>query len=220
MPLLYTPHTAAEFFGTAALFLHLIGYSWYGWLVFQEFIRPHVLTWFMWLCGGIVEYATYQAIPGAHWSTNALPLACVLGLGGITFAILVAQVRAWTHAVNYDYEPLTGKDALMFGFDAAAGMLWVTKLTSAATANIIAVGTSVFTFLPIWRTTYHKPDNEHYGPWAVWTAAYMAMFAAVFTGQGAGEWGLYVYPILYFIFHAIVVVLCIRQPQMANEKRI
>lgn len=206
----YLPSTAAEIFGVTALTLHLIGYAMYGWMIFHEWGRPHILTWFMWLAGGIVEYATYQAIPGAHWSSNALPFACVLGLGFITLAIIFAQVKNWFRGTEYMYEPPETKDYWLFGFDAGAGLFWWIDKWSAAFANFIAVGTSVFTFIPLWRATWRNPDSEHYLPWTVWTAAYMAMFLAVMTGPGAREWELYVYPLTYFVFHAIVVLLCLR----------
>ena len=204
------PNTTAEFFGIIALILHLTGYAIYGWSVFHEWGRPHVLTWFMWLGGGIVEYATYQAIPGAHWSNNALPLACVLGLGFITLAIIVAKVKSWFKGTEYSYEPPEKKDYLLFGFDAGSGWLWWTQVWSAALANFVAVGTSIFTFIPLWRTVYKDPDTEHYLPWIIWTAAYMAMFLTVLTGPEPEQWELYMYPVSYFLFHAIVTVLSLR----------
>lgn len=210
----YVPHTAAEFFGILALTLHLVGYGLYGWSVFHEWGRPHILTWFMWFGGGIVEYATYQAIPGAHWSSNALPLACVMGLGFITLAIIISHFKHWFRGTEYQYESPEIKDYWLFGFDAGAGLLWWGGQWQAALANIVAVGTSVFTFIPIWRTVYQKPDSEHYLPWIIWTAAYMAMFIAVLTGPGSKEWELYFYPLTYFVFHAIVALLCLRKARV------
>lgn len=205
------PTTPAEFFGIVALVLHLIAYAMYGWSVFHEWVKPHILTWFMWFAGGVVEYATYQAIPGAHWSSNALPLACVIGLGSITLCIILAAVRNWFDHTQYQYEPPEKKDFVLFGFDAVAGWLWFTHIWSAALANIVAVTTSVFTFIPQWRATYRNPDSEHYLPWFIWTIAYVAMFAAVYLGPGSAEWELYVYPVSYFIFHGVVVILCLRK---------
>ncbi len=213
----YLPNTTPEFFGVLALILHLIGYSMYGWMVLHEWGRPHILTWFMWLGGGIVEYATYQAIPGAHWSSNALPLACVLGLGFITIAIIYAQIKNWLHKTEYQYEKPEKKDYWLFGFDAGAGALWWIDKWSAALANSVAVSTSVFTFIPLWRAQWRNPESEHYLPWFIWTAAYMAMFMAVLTGDAAHTWELYVYPLTYFAFHAVVVMLCFRRPPHKNS---
>lgn len=207
----YLPKSPYEFFGILGLSLHLYGYWLYSWSVFQEWIKPHTLTWFMWFAGGVVEYATYQAIPGAHWSSNALPLACAIGLGFITLAIIVAQVRNWIHKTQYQYESPEKKDYVLFGFDAASGWFWWTGVWSAALANIVAVTTSIFTFVPLWRTIYRDPQTEHYLPWFIWTSAYAAMFLAVLGGPGSSEWELYVYPSSYFVFHAIVVWLCLKK---------
>ncbi len=202
--------TNAEFFGITALVLHLIAYGIYAREVFHERIKANVITWLMWLFGGIVELLTYAAITGAHWSTDALPFACVLGIGFITLSIGLAQLRNTLSGTHYVFHKPILTDYFLFAFDALAALYWLYGGT-AVIANTLAVSTSIITFIPLWRTTYNNPEGEQDLPWIIWSMAYICMFLAVILGEGSQEAGLYIYPIYYFILHAVTVVLTIRK---------
>jgi hypothetical protein len=206
--LLY-PLSLAEFFGVSALVLHLIAYGFYAHEVFHERIRPNVITWLMWLFGGVVELVTYNAIVGSHWSTNALPFACVLGIGGITIAIAIAQLRNRRNRTQYRYHRPVLSDYFLVLFDASAVLYWIFG-GNAVIANALAVSTSIITFIPLWRTTYLDPDGEQNLPWIIWSIAYLCMFFAVYLGESSSEIGLYIFPLYYFFLHLVVAILTIR----------
>lgn len=198
-----------ELFGIAALLLHLAAYGIYAREVFHERIRPNVIVWLMWLFGGVVEYVTYNAITGSHWSTDALPIACVVGIGSITIAIAAAQIRNFFQKNEFSFHKPIISDYYLVGFDVAAIVYWLLG-GGAVAANFIAVSTSIITFIPLWRTTYQHPQGEQPLPWALWTCAYFCMCMAVITGTGAGEIGLYIFPIYYLLLHLVVLILSLR----------
>ena len=112
----------AEFFGTSALIVHLIAYAIYAKEVFHERVRPNVVTWFMWLFGGVVEYATYEAIPGTDWATNALPLACVIGIAIIAIAICASQIKNYIAKRGHNFHPPSNLDYALVLFDMGAAI--------------------------------------------------------------------------------------------------
>ncbi len=203
----FIPKNAAEVFGTAAFSLHVLGYIIYARHVLSEKIRPNAATWFMWLFGGIVELVTYDAITGSHWSTTALPFACVIGVGIIGISITIAQLRNKGRVV---YHKPTRSDYYLVAFDMLAGALWLLGF-SPVLANMIAVSTSITTFIPLWRTTYNEPKSEDPIPWMIWCAAYTMMTLAIMMGNGSGEIGLYFYPLYYFALHFTVIILITRK---------
>lgn len=207
---MFVPNTVAELYGSAAFIAHLLGYWIYAKQVMQEKIQPNVATWLMWLFGGVVEFLTYDAIPGSHWSTSALPFACMVGVGAICVSMAVTQLRNGTNKI---YTAPIKSDYYLLGFDASAGILLILGINPVL-ANIIAVSTSFTTFQPTWRAVKSNPDSENQIPWLVWCSAYALMTLAVAFGDSGTEIGLYFYPIFYLILHAIVPVMI----NFANRK--
>jgi hypothetical protein len=203
----YAPKNVSELFGSGAFILHLAGYYIYAKGVLTAQIRANVATWLMWLFGGVVEFLTYDNIAGAHWSTSALPFACLIGIGCICAAIFVAQLRNGHDVVYHRPER---NDYFLAGFDIVAATVWLSG-GGAAIANMIAVSTSIVQFIPLWKTTYHQPASERATPWVIWCLAYLMMTLAVVTGKGSGEIGLYFYPIYYLALHLVVVVLALKK---------
>lgn len=207
---MFIPKSAAELFGTAALFVHLIAYTIYARDIFRSAIRPNLISWLMWLFGGLVEFFTYNAIQNAHWSTSALPLACVIGISVICVVTFIAQMRSNKTSTGLVFLPPERVDYFMVVFDATALLAWTIGI-GAAIANFFAVGTSIITFIPIWRTTLQDPTGEKPLPWMLWSLAYVLMFLAVIFSEGAGNAELYFYPVYYFLLHVVMVVLCLRR---------
>lgn len=212
----FAPKTISEIFGVIAFFLHILGYIVYSREVFHSRIRPNVATWMMWLFGSTVEFLTYNAIDGAHWSMSALPFACLLGIGGTCLAIVVTQLRNGK-AGNVIYHKPERSDYYLVSFDILAAYVWLGGW-GASLANFIAVSTSIVAFIPIWKTTYREPQSENPIPWILWCFAYIAMLGAVATGEGLLSTGLYIYPIYYLILHAVVLFLSLRVTQHYQEK--
>lgn len=202
--------SASEWLGVLSFIVHLVAYAWYAHGIFHERIRPNAAAWFMWFVGNVIELLTYDAILGSHWSTSALPFACVIGVGLIFLATLLSQMRQHTNATGkVVYHVPERGDYFLVLFDLGAGMLWVTK-GWAGIANMIAVATSALSFFPIWRTTYTHYHEEHLGPWILWSLAYVAMFAAVVLEGGESFVVRSFYPLYYFILHIVVVLLFFR----------
>lgn len=192
-------------FGTLALLLHLAGYAWYALGILRGRTRPNAASWFMWLVGAWVEYRTFDAID-SHWATSALPLACFLGccaIFAVTAVLQLAKRAAGTREVIY--LPARGTDYLAVGFDLGAWALYVAT-GGAAWANVLAVTTSVVSFIPIWKSTL-RHGHEAPGPWFVWCAAYLAMLGAVLTGPGTQMLAQSVYPAYYLLLSAVVAAL-------------
>jgi hypothetical protein len=197
--------TLAALFGVLALLLHLAGYAWYALGILRGRTRPNAASWFMWLVGAWVEYRTFDAID-SHWTTSALPLACFLGCCAIFMVTAVLQfARRAAGSPEIVYQPARGTDYLAVGFDLGAWALYA--LTGgAAWANVLAVTTSVVSFVPIWKSTL-RHGHEAPGPWLVWCAAYLAMFGAVLSSSGTQAFAQSVYPVYYFLLSAVVAAL-------------
>lgn len=194
--------------GTSAFVLHISAYLLYAYHIFHERIRPNAASWFMWLIGGVIEYLTFNAIGESHWSTSALPLACVVGLVIIFSTTLFLQLRA--HFIHSRYNKVSyhhpdRSDYALTMFDLGAGFSWL-YWNIPGIANIVAVGTSVISFIPIWKTTYKK-NEEHPVPWILWSVAYFCMFVAVLIEGGEGTFIKLFYPIYYFLLHFVMVLL-------------
>ncbi len=207
--------------GILAFFLHLIAYGIYSYHLLRGKIKPNAITWFMWLFGGIIEYVTYDHLMGSHWSTSALPLACVLGISTIFLITIFLQTRAFLRNKNEArkiYHKPEKSDYYLTSFDAVAGIIWV--IYGAATyANILAVSTSVVTFIPIWRTTI-KEGEEHPTPWIIWSMAYLCMFFAVLLDRGEGVYARLFYPAYYLLLHVSMALLASNSIRMEVSKRI
>lgn len=196
------------FFSIAVFVLHLIGYTLYAINTLREEIRPNAASWLMWMFGGVIEYATYEAIDSETWFSSSLPIACLVGLSMIFLATIYVQIRsrlrgADSRATFHKPEPL---DYGLISFDAGAGLIWL--LFNVPTfANMLAVGSSIVTFIPIWRTTL-ATGEEKPAPWIFWCLAYAGMALIVFIEGGDAVLNQLFYPVYYLFLHSVVLLLC------------
>jgi len=208
--------TLAQVFGILAFSGHLVGYLWYAQCIFSERVRPNVAACFMWLVGNWIEFAIYDAMPGTHWAISALPFACGLGMGLIFLAIVYAQLRA-RGSGRVTYHPPDRYDYYLILFDLAAIVLWLVGGVP-HWATVVAVSTSIVTYIPLWRTTHQHPEKEHVGPWLFWCLAYLCMFVTILLegGEGIG-WRLF-YPLYYGILSIVVVIILIPYMLRSSKK--
>ncbi len=201
----------AETLGILAFISHISAYLIYTYYIFKEDIRPNAASWFMWLIGGWVEYITYDALGESHWSTSALPLACVIGLTIILSATIFLQIknRLAKEGKRICYHAPEKGDYYLTGFDISALLIWIYS-HAAAFANILAVSTSIISFIPIWKTTY-QTGEERATPWALWVFAYICMTGAVLIEGGLDIAYKLFYPIYYLFLHIVVLLLCFKQ---------
>ena len=197
--------TLYDVFGALALVLHLVGYAWYAREILRGRTRPNAASWFMWLVGAWIEYVTFDAI-NSHWATSALPLACFLGSCAIFVITAALQIsRRVSGSGEIVYEPADPHDYLAVFADLSAYALYLIT-GGAAWANLLAVSTSIISFIPIWKTTL-RHGHETPGPWFVWCGAYLAMLGAVLSGPGAQTLVQSVYPAYYFVLSLVVALL-------------
>lgn len=187
---------------------HLTAYTIYAISTMRETIRPNAASWSMWLFGGVVEYLTYDAIDSENWFSASLPLACVIGLAMILTATIYTQLKA-------SYGKERGKvifhkperiDYFLMSFDASAALIWI-FLHLPAFANMLAVSTSIVTFVPIWRTTLETGEEKPL-PWLLWSLAYAGMACVVILEGGPLLWEKLFYPLYYLFLHIVVFLLC------------
>jgi len=194
--------------GLIAFTLHISAYILYAYHIFHERIRPNAASWFMWLIGGVIEYLTFDAIGESHWSTSALPLACVIGLVIIFSATTYLQLRAYFNPSTrkpISYHHPEKSDYALTIFDLGAGFSWL-YWNIPGLANMVAVSTTIISFIPIWKTTYLH-NEEHPTPWILWSIAYLCMFGAVIVEGGEGLFFKLFYPGYYFLLHIVMVLL-------------
>ncbi len=208
------PRTGAETFCLIAAVCQIVGYYLYGKHVLGGETRPNIASWGMWFFGAVVDLVTYDSIRGSHWTTNAAPFACSLGVLGVTLIILYLHVRSRMHGIRPVYQTLEKGDKYFSLFDVSAAIVWMRGYGTLG--NFISVGTTVFQFFPMYRETYKNPSVEKPDPWIWWSFAWGFMVVAVAVGPGADSWALYFLPLWYLMLHAIMVPLCLRKvPQTA-----
>lgn len=205
-------------FGLTAFALHITGYTWYFIEILRGATRPNTAYWFMCLIGAFVETYTYDGI-GSHWSTSALPYACIFGVVTITLITAVMQLRLhYKGRIEVAYEPSDPKDYLLVGVDFSALGVYLAFKT-AFVANFIAVASSIVTFIPIYKTTL-RSGHERPGPWVVWCFAYYFMWLAVLAdAEPEKVWELSFYPLYYLVLHAIVALLAFKTARVWVRER-
>lgn len=206
-------------FGLTAFTLHIAGYTWYFSEILRGTTRPNTAYWFMCLVGAVVETYTYDGI-GSHWSTSALPYACIIGVLAITAVTASMQLRLRLKGrVEVAYEASDKKDYYLVIIDfLALGIFAIFQ--KAFLANFIAVASSVVTFYPIWKTTLRN-GHERPGPWVVWCFAYYFMWLAVLAdAEPEKVWELSFYPLYYLGLHAVVALLAFKTARIWLRDRL
>lgn len=188
--------------------IHLTAYTLYAISTLRETIRPNAASWSMWLFGGVIEYLTYEAIDSESWFSSSLPLACVIGLAMILCATVYSQWRASRSGIKGKviFHRPARIDYFLMSFDASAGLIWI-FLHLPAVANMLAVSTSIVTFIPIWRTTLATGEEKPL-PWFLWSVAYFGMAIIVFLEGGEHMFEKLFYPLYYLALHVVVLILC------------
>jgi hypothetical protein len=205
----YLPETATEFFGIASMLCFLAGFYLYGKHVLHGRTKPNIATWGMWFFGEMVDLITYDSITGSHWTTNAGPFACMVGVFVISLLILAQHARYARKKMQVIYQPLEKSDKWYFLPDVSAFFLWL--FGKGTIGNFISVGTTIVQYIPMYRETYRDPTVEHVAPWIWWSLGYACVLFAVVTGPGSGNWELYFLPLYYFAIDAVMVWLCLRK---------
>lgn len=205
----YIPTSATEFFGLASMLCFFIGFYLYGKHVLSGRTKPNIATWGMWFFGEMVDLITYDSITGSHWTTNAGPFACMVGVFVISVLIALQHIRYSLKKVPVTYQPVDKLDKWFFMPDVSAFVLWL--FGKGTIGNFISVGTTIIQYVPMYRETYRDPTVEHVHPWIWWSLGYLCVLGAVITGPGGGNWELYFLPMYYFSIDAVMVWLCLRK---------
>jgi hypothetical protein len=203
------PSDAVALLAFASMACQLIGYYLYGQHVLRGSTKPNLASWGMWFFGAVVDLVTYESIEGSHWTANASPFACSVGVLSVSLVIAVMKIRGAMTGRPLAYQKLERGGTYFVLFDVAAVLAWVRG--HGTLGNFVSVGTTVFQFFPMYRETYRDPGVERLGPWAWWSAAYVFMLIAVAAGPGWSSPALYFLPAYYLMLHAAMIPLCLRK---------
>lgn len=205
-----TDHNTLLFSLSAITFsLHIAGYIIYAYYTLNERIKPNAASWLMWLFGGVIEYVTYESIDSGTIFSSSLPIACIIGVIMIFIATAITQLRSmWRKESHHVFHNPSATDYGLISFDAFAGMIWYV-FNAPVLANSLAVGSSIVTFIPIWKTTL-ETGEERWWPWLLWCFAYTSMAITVVLEGGHSVLEQLVYPVYYLILHAVVLLLCFK----------
>lgn len=204
----FLPHSSTEFWGIVSMLCFFIGFYLYGKHVLSGRTKPNIATWGMWFFGELVDLITYDSITGSHWSTNAGPFSCMIGVLVISMLIGFQHIRFAYKKAQMIYQPLDKSDKWYFIPDLSAFFLWI--FGKGTIGNFISVGTTIVQYIPMYRETYRDPKSEYVHPWVWWCLGYGCTSLAVFTGPGSGNPELYFLPLYYLVLDGVMVWLCMR----------
>lgn len=181
-----------EALGIIIALTQLAGYYYY-YISIKNGVRPNTTSWTIWTFGNILEILSYVYLTG-DWVKNLLPIACG-----------VASILLYAHCLVYGkFRRLKKEDYIIIFADIAATALWYFT-ASPLIGNIAYQVSTIISFIPIIREIYDEDENETPLPWAIWSASYfMSIILVILRWE---KWGDLVYPVVYFVLHAIVLVL-------------
>jgi hypothetical protein len=189
---------------------HVLGYLLYIRCTLRGEVRPNPTTWLMWAYGTalVVLLERDQEAAAAVLLLPSLCAACSIAVAFICWRrgrLRWPERRSDQAAFLVDLL-LTGV-YLLIVLLAARGWISASDDTLAKTIVLLAVGGSTaVSYWPILRATRRDPDNEHWLPWAVWTAAYSLLLIATAATHGSSVYALqfWVYPLSCLVLTAAV----------------
>ncbi len=186
--------------GIGAAGLQLVGYGIYYWKIHRNEVMPNPLTWLMFGYGTMLLFFL-EWDSSASGAELLLPLACALCGAGLAVDIWIRSYKAakrvdqtvqwrrfwpkgWTFDWSNPYESYSFASDLTITFlylatwiISVSGYLPEQQHSVAALIFLAFTNASTFPgFVPTLRQTYLRPQEEHWGPWSVWTMAYSALF--------------------------------------------
>ena len=214
-------HSLAFDIGVLAGLLQALGYLFY---LSNADIEPNPVSWFMFAYGTLLLTILEWDV-GARFAEYFLPLVC--GVLSIYVAFRCWKKAREIHPQHWwprDWWPENTLDkssfildiCITFGYIAAWFLAsyallddhsrYIAVLVFLWLSNI----STIPSFVPILRSTYHKPQTEHWLPWMVWTLSYSLLAVTTYLYQGTVFHVLMLYPLLSIVFHFAVALLALR----------
>jgi hypothetical protein len=185
--------------GFAAGATHLIAYWVY---IRTSSEKINTGSWTLWVLGGIVELSSYFFL--THDATkNILPIACAMG---------AVVTYGYAH-VRKQFEPLTSEDKFFIGIDVGITLFWFLS-SSALAANLLYVGSSILSFIPMLLGLARNKEQEQPLPWLIWSIAYLLFTVSVAMRLNRPE--ELVYPISCLVLHISVFVIAFMKQRPAR----
>lgn len=153
--------------GSVAVIIGIVSYIPYLRHLFAGKTKPHAFSWFVWFMINAIAFS-------AQISAGAGAGAWVTGFTGI--ACLVVTIAAW----KVGRQNITRLDWLFFA--GALGALAVWAVTDDPLWSVILItGIDALAFIPTFRKSYHKPDEETASVYALSAVKFAVSLAALST---------------------------------------
>lgn len=199
--------------GVLAGALQAAGYTLYLRYALRAETTPNPTSWLMFAYGTALVLLLEGTV-GGPWPVLLLPAICAVS----SIAVAALSFRQGATLRNLDRA-----DLIAFGLDVSLTVAYLTAWSAQAGGFVDpasfglvnglllagAAGTSITSFAPILRSTYHAPEHERPWPWVVWSMAYGALGLATLLSNAPVT--LLIYPGINLVLHALVAVLSVRR---------
>jgi len=190
--------------------LHVLGYLLYIRYTLRGEVRPNPTTWLMWAYGtALVVLLEWDQEAAA--AVLLLPAVCAACSIAVAFLCWRRGRLRWperrSDQAAFVLDLLLTGVYLLIVLLAAQGWTSAGDDTVAKAIVLVAVsGSTAVSYWPILRATRRNPDNEHWLPWTVWTAAYSFLLIATVATHGSSIYGLqfWIYPVSCLVLTAAV----------------
>ncbi|MCA3254417.1 MAG: hypothetical protein INF91_02235 [Alphaproteobacteria bacterium] len=187
---------AGDIAGLVSAAVHITGYGFYLSLIRGGAITPNATSVALWLFGNVVSLWAYGLVT-QDLAKLAVPIACTAGM----VLVAVEAVRLRRFVVP------DATDLWLAALDVCVIATWLVARNASTTYVALLIDT-VFSFVPILRSTWRTPSHENWRPWFIWTAAYGLMFAvALLHWEG---WMPAALPLAYVVCHLAVGLVSTR----------
>lgn len=200
----------AEAFAYGAAFLQAAAYGIYLRSTLRHQTDPNPTSWLMWAYGTALVLIV-------EWDQNAstllllLPIVCTACGIGVAASCWRKGTLRWP-IYQTDRAAFTidlGLTALYIGVVGASSLGWIAPShdgwAKAAILLCVNLSTAV-SYGPILRSTRADPAGETWPPWAIWTAAYTALWIATIAEEGVSWFALqfWIYPMICMVLNGLV----------------
>ncbi len=175
-----------------ASFLTLGGYVPYTIGILQHKTRPNRVTWWIWLCVGVLVLTTYHSLG----STAALGMA----MGSVIGQAVVAGL-----SIKYGTGGTTNFDRACLLSALGIAVLWF--LTSSAfLPYLLTLSLDVVGWLPTFRKSLRDPGSENLAAWSLWNLSQIVSLLNV------QQWTISnaLYPLVYFVTNCALIAVLLR----------
>lgn len=193
--------------------VQIVGYGYYIVKTQRHDISPNPTTWLIFAFDTAL-LTLLEATAGASISLLLLPAACASGSIYVAWLIRKAGKLHWPSDPFDTYILYTGiVIAVSYTLAFSVSHLHLGPSNTLYAINLLFLILSnlntFVAFVPIIREVYISPQDEHAGPWTIWTGAYTILAIATYfeVGFEIEHIILYAYPLSNILLHGTIAVL-------------